>query len=1242
MSLDIGTLVAHLTVDDASFTRSIQQNEQRLDGLRRTVDDTTGRIDRSFRDSTDSVDRLGNSARDTGRDIERTGTQGSRDIDRVGDSARRASQDVGRIGQAAGAAVEGMARVSGAISARAGNTTAGSFISGFADKLGSLASKTGPVAGSILGIAVLGLAAGAALASAIQDGMRAELNRDLFQAQTGITEAQARKFGRAAGESYADAFGESVVGNLDTAKAALAVGLLDPNATQRDAERMINSLDGVAAILGEDIPAVARSAGQAIKTGFAADSQDAFDLMVKGSQLGLNASEDWLDTINEYGIQFQKLGLTGADSIGLMSQAVGAGARDTDIAADALKEFSIRAIDGSDAAAEAYETLGLSAEEMTAKIAQGGDSAREGLGEVLTRLRGIEDPAVRSAAAVGLFGTQAEDLGAALYAMDLDTAARSMNDYEGAAKSAIEVMRGNAATSVEGAMRSIKVAADGLKAALAEAFGPYIQDFADNVSNNRAGVIGFFVDIGNTAFETGKQILGFVAESLHGLADLTDAITGVLVSFLDTVSGMVSVAESVPFLGDALGLEDTKGVLAELTLQTATAGTAMGRNLNSVADGIEQKLLPALDESHRRWNVLGGRQVVSAAFNDEVAKVNKTIADVGITADGSTLQLQNWTGAIDRSIPAQVQMEGNLKGLVTQFREQNRTGLEAGATVEELTRQYSANRDELIQQLIATGMSNKAAVDYANSLGLVPGLVDTQISQPGMPEAKHELDILKGKVLDVPDSKTVHTEALTTEAVSQLESLGYKVETLPDGTVKVTAPTEGAEAQMQAFLQREREMTVWVDIKRRRDAAGVPAGFVGPTIHDAPVRADGAIDEAHIAPGRGAGKVVTSPLGPVRYAEAETGWEAYIPGAPSKRARSTAILSETAKRFGFGLVQMADGGVLDGSAAVAFAQSKDGLPYSYSGASGNDWDCSGYMSGIYNKLTGKSVRFTTDSDFAALGFVPGYDPDGFSIGTNNGSGENGHMAGTLFGVNVESGSSNGVQYGSPALGATDFPSVWHLPGASQMSQEDIDFAIDQALEEANFAPTPQARKAAQEKALNLEMQKQGNPSGIDSGFTDSGIGMSTDGETRVWVTNWPGGLGGGSRTVPAPAPSGGGGGGGGVSYGGTPQGNGPTEQPWATPPTPQERLSEWAQQAGQDTLSAWGLPKPGGFVGALMGPEVAEAGRNIATGATAAAQSWQPGVNITNQVTVSNDQEQLRKLMELNKRLLMQYGGAKS
>ncbi|MHD0300759.1 phage tail tape measure protein, partial [Rhodococcus qingshengii] len=953
--------------------RQAQQAAQRIQELERNAQ----RADQSVDDIVMN-DRLLNEARDAARGIDeiRAGARQAAGALNDIELGNRLREDL----QAAQGDLDDLYRQAGDGGAGAGDQAGGNFLSGFTDTIGNLASSTGPIAGSLLGVAVIGLTAGAALAAAIQEGMEQEKTQDLFQARTGVTEGQARKFGLAAGESYADAFGESVEGNLDTAKFALRNGLLDPAATQRDAEKMINSLDGVATIMEEEIPAVAKAAGQALKTGFAVDAQDAFDLFTKATQLGLNNSEDFLDTVNEYGTQFRKLGLTGAESIGLMSQAVKAGARDTDLAADALKEFSIRAIDGSELSAKAFAdlayeqdgvalsqqdliannekmsegfgALGFNAEDMGKKIAGGGEGAREALGQVLDKLRGVTDEQERATLATALFGTQAEDLGDALYAMDLDTAIQSMNDYEGAAWRAINVMGGNASTSVEGAMRSIELAGDGMKAALAQAFGPYIKEFAEDVSNNRAGVIQFFIDVGNGAFECAKSILGFIEGGMRGLADFADAGTDMSVSFLRSIADMVdgiSLLSNIPFIGDLLpDLGDAGDKLNTLADEAEKGGAKIADGLRVGADGVHNTLIPALDQAQDRFNEFAGDMKLSAAFNDESAKVSKAIAEIGVGADGASIKIENWTGSIDRNNQAQVQMENGLKGMSDQFINQIRTGLEAGNTVEALTGQYHENRDALIGQLRATGMSNQAAVDYLNVLGLTPDFVATEIRQPGMPEAKYELDVLKDKVIGVPDSKTIHTQALTQDSVDQLKALGLKVETLPDGTVNVTAETAEAEARMQEWLSRQRTLRISAVITERRVAAGVDPSFIGPSLADNGLadgairtRADGMIDTAHIQQGSGQGIYTKSPLGPVQYAEGETQWEAYIPGAPSKRKRSEAILQDVARRFGFGLVRpdaikMADGGVVESFTGIA-SQHAPGLQLTSSYRDTNDY-----------------------------------------------------------------------------------------------------------------------------------------------------------------------------------------------------------------------------------------------------------------------------------------------------------------
>jgi SLT domain-containing protein/phage-related protein len=119
---------------------------------------------------------------------------------------------------------------------------------------------------------------------------------------------------------------------------------------------------------------------------------------------------------------------------------------------------------------------------------------------------------------------------------------------------------------------------------------------------------------------------------------------------------------------------------------------------------------------------------------------------------------------------------------------------------------------------------------------------------------------------------------------------------------------------------------------------------------------------------------------------------------------------------------------------IAMAREKgDGRAYVYGGSGPEGFDCSGYMSAIFNSLTGRPLwgrSFSTESDFNALGFADGLGA-GFSVGImRGGGGPNSHMAGTLDGTNVESGGAhNSTRYGGPAAGAdhSQFPIKKFLP-----------------------------------------------------------------------------------------------------------------------------------------------------------------------------------------------------------------------
>ncbi len=119
----------------------------------------------------------------------------------------------------------------------------------------------------------------------------------------------------------------------------------------------------------------------------------------------------------------------------------------------------------------------------------------------------------------------------------------------------------------------------------------------------------------------------------------------------------------------------------------------------------------------------------------------------------------------------------------------------------------------------------------------------------------------------------------------------------------------------------------------------------------------------------------------------------------------------------------ANGGTIDENIArtMAALRPEHGKPYQYGGVGNPSWDCSGLWSGIVQSLNGGNLRggriFNTESNFANFGFEPGLSGR-VTIGVmNGGGGMNSHMAGTIDGVNLESGGSNGVQIGGAAIGS---------------------------------------------------------------------------------------------------------------------------------------------------------------------------------------------------------------------------------
>lgn len=703
-----------VTADVKRAESNIQRIERQLDGLRkaRNVVDVEADTDPAEKTTKGFFSRFRKRAEDAG-------TEGGRSLSKGLDAATRTAGE--KVGEAVGGDIE----------------------STLIDALTAI-----PIAG---GIVIAGVAIGKAITGAISDGLQVDARQDRLQALTGITAADALRLGRAAGEAYANNFGESIESNMDAGRLALQFHIIDPKATTRDAQIVVQGLAGIADVLGEDVRPTAQAVTQLLSTGLAKNATHAFDIIATGARNGLNRNEDLLDTLTEYPSLFKRLGLSGEEALGLVNQGMRAGARNSDLAADALKEFQIRATDASKASAAGFKTLGLDAEEMTSQIARGGEEARDGLALVLDKLRETEDPVKRNAAAVALFGTQAEDLGDALFAMDLSNAVEQLDGVTGSAQRMFDTLQDNTASKVEQAQRNIEVAADGIKGALAVAFADPLGDFADWVSENRGPVLQFFSDLINGAID-------FAITVNTGFGEFVSGPLAAMVKGLSSVIG---------FFDHDAGKE-----LETFSQEMETFGDSTG-DVNDKLEGMRDK-----------FNGFADGQIALGYLNDAARRTAESVSQVGFAADSGVALLSNFTTAQDGSVRATGELKDQLDKSAAALQAEYEQARKAGESQENLKARYEATREALTDQLTAMGLTKDQAQLLIDTVLKTPEEMSTEFKSNAATQ-KAAVDRLNDAINATKGTKTIAFDVDASKAYARIRELNRKLNSVKGNTISI-------------------------------------------------------------------------------------------------------------------------------------------------------------------------------------------------------------------------------------------------------------------------------------------------------------------------------------------------------------------------------------------------------------------------------------------------------------------------
>lgn len=102
------------------------------------------------------------------------------------------------------------------------------------------------------------------------------------------------------------------------------------------------------------------------------------------------------------------------------------------------------------------------------------------------------------------------------------------------------------------------------------------------------------------------------------------------------------------------------------------------------------------------------------------------------------------------------------------------------------------------------GLTADQAKVLANQMGFIPSSLAITMSTPGLSDTQKQLLYVQGLAGHMPKNSTIKVSALTSEAKTDLEALGFKIKTLPGGRqMEITAPTAKANAGLDALIARK-------------------------------------------------------------------------------------------------------------------------------------------------------------------------------------------------------------------------------------------------------------------------------------------------------------------------------------------------------------------------------------------------------------------------------------------------------
>ncbi|WP_297101783.1 phage tail tape measure protein [uncultured Draconibacterium sp.] len=250
-----------------------------------------------------------------------------------------------------------------------------------------------------------------------------KVNTELRKVKTGMGQIQSptkKLLGFAKGLLPAFGWTAIIAGAIKGAKALFNM-YQETAKARREAERLTGlsgkpladftaSVQATAGTFNKDFSEVLISTNNFAKT-MGISAEEALDKINDGFITGADSSDEFLDILKEYGPQFKAAGLSADESIALISQQVKTGIY-SDKGIDSIKEATISLREMTPATKAAIDNIGISSNELQAKLRDGSISAFDAIQMISNRLAELPPQSTEVGTAIAdIFRGAGEDAG---------------------------------------------------------------------------------------------------------------------------------------------------------------------------------------------------------------------------------------------------------------------------------------------------------------------------------------------------------------------------------------------------------------------------------------------------------------------------------------------------------------------------------------------------------------------------------------------------------------------------------------------------------------------------------------------------------------------------------------------------------------------------------------------------------------------------------------------------------------